>query len=329
MSKVCLVTGANGHLGNNLVRQLLDEGYTVKAGVRDIACTAPFEGLNCELVYVDILDKASIDQALQGVDILFQVAAVFKHWATDPEKDIVQTNVLGTEIVLEAAARAKLEKVVYISSVAAVGHDGSPLSEDRWNTDLSNPYYRSKILSEKKAYEVANRHGLWMVVILPAAMVGPNCFKLTPTMEYIRAVLKNELPFDPQFFFNFVDVRDVARGSISAMSNGQSGERYILANIKSLSMDDVVTALNTDSIALRVRTRAKAPKWLLLLVAWVQETVSMFSRKEASLTVSQVKTFFNVHQEYDISKARNALQYSPAMPSQAIKAAGEYLSVRL
>jgi dihydroflavonol-4-reductase len=325
MSKVCLVTGANGHLGNNLVRQLIEQGYTVKAGVRDTSNTAPFDGLDCELVYTDILNKQAMEQALDGVDILFQAAAVFKHWAADPEKEIVEANIKGTETVIEAAATAGVKQVIYISSVASVGHNGLPLAEDSWNNDLSNPYYRSKILSEQRAHALAKQHGLWMAVVLPAAMVGPNCHKLTPTMEFVDLLLRNQLPFDPQFFFNFVDVRDVASGAISAVTNGANGERYILANVSSSAMSEVVDALNEISTNLRVKQRRKAPKWLLLMIGRIQEIVSAITKKEAGLTVSQVETFFGVRQEYDISKARGALSYSPASPHQAIKAAGKYL----
>ena len=70
MSALCLVTGANGHLGNTLVRALLDQGYRVRAGVRDITRTAPFAGLDCQLVYAELQDEAAMLKALDGVDVL-------------------------------------------------------------------------------------------------------------------------------------------------------------------------------------------------------------------------------------------------------------------
>ena len=79
MTKINLVTGANGHLGNNLVRALLARGETVRASVRNPENTAPFEGLDCEIVQADLMDKDSLLRALDGVDTLYQVAAVFKH----------------------------------------------------------------------------------------------------------------------------------------------------------------------------------------------------------------------------------------------------------
>lgn len=328
MSKVCLVTGANGHLGNNIVRLLIEDGFTVKAGVRDTTNTAAFKGLECELVHTDILDRQSMLNALDGVDILYQAAAVFKHWAADPEKEIVEANIKGTEIVLEAAAACGVEKTVYVSSIAAVGHDQKRLSDTSWNNDLSNPYYRSKILSEQKAHQIAKQHNLWMAVVLPATMVGPNNQKLTPSMEFIDLIQAQKLPFDPQFSFNYVDVRDVARGAISAVANGVSGERYILANSKCSSLTEVINALNDSNPSTRIKQRPKAPKWLLLVVARIQEFAAAITKNEAGLTVSQVETFFGVPQEYDISKARDVLNYKPVSPAAAIQAAGDYLKLK-
>ena len=129
MSKLCLVTGANGHLGNTLVRALLARGDKVRAGVRNLDNRTPFEGLACELVYAELQDKTAMRKALEGVDVLYQVAAVFRHWARDPYEEIILPNINGTRLLLEAAAEAGVRRIVYVSSVAAVGHNGhiSPL----------------------------------------------------------------------------------------------------------------------------------------------------------------------------------------------------------
>ena len=100
MTKLNLVTGANGHLGNNLVRALLERGETVRASVRNPKDTLPFEGLDCEIVQADLMDKDSLTRALEGVDTLYQVAAVFKHWARDPQKEIIEPNLQGTRNIL-------------------------------------------------------------------------------------------------------------------------------------------------------------------------------------------------------------------------------------
>src|ERR1035437_4643543 len=96
----CLVTGANGHLGNNLVKELVCQNYQVRASVRNVENKEPFTGVNCELVYADMLDKTSLKEAMEGIEIVFHVAAVFTHWSPNPQKDIIAPNLIGTRNVI-------------------------------------------------------------------------------------------------------------------------------------------------------------------------------------------------------------------------------------
>ena len=326
MGSVCLVTGANGHLGNNLVRALLDKNWTVRAGVRNLENTQPFLDLDCELVYAELQDKEAMVNALQGVDVLFQVAAVFKHWAKDPEAEIVSANVDGTRVVLEAAAKAGVRKVVYVSSVAAIGHNGESLDESQWNTDMSNPYYRSKILSEQQAWKTARELELSMVSLLPSAMIGPNAHALTDTMEFIEMVRTKRIPMNPNFYFNFIDVRDVAEAAISAATEGKEGERYIVANKKSSGFESIIDAANVVKPGYKVPPTA--PKWLLLCIAYLSESVSKITGKRTSMTVSQVNLFYGVKQEYNTSKSLNAFNWSPRTPEQSLRDVFTYLEKR-
>lgn len=143
MTNICLVTGANGHLGNNLVRALLDKGEKVRASVRNVNYLEPFEGLDCEVVYADLLDREFLSKATKGVDTLYQVAAVYKIWAKNPEEEILCVNLEGTKNVLEIAAEQSVNKVVYVSSTAALDHSSVPMDETNWNSDFLNPYYQS------------------------------------------------------------------------------------------------------------------------------------------------------------------------------------------
>lgn len=326
MNALSMVTGANGHLGNTLVRALLARGQHVRAGVRDPdRCTA-LGGLDCQRVRAELLDPESLRRALQGVDVLYQVAAVFKHWAKDPHAEIVEVNVQGTRNVLRAAAEAGVRRVVYVSSVAAVGHNGQRLDESSWNTDQQNPYYRSKVLSERAAWETAQAYDLPMVAVLPSAIIGPNATRLTDTMGFLAAVLARKVALDPNFYFNFVDVRDVADGLIRAAEKGQPGQRYILANQRPSSLSEVIEALNTLSPGYRVPRRA--PKALLLLIAWLQEQRALFTAQPAELMISQVQMFYGVRQAYCIDKATNELGYQPRSPHDALKQAFAYLLAR-
>jgi dihydroflavonol-4-reductase len=326
MDNISLVTGANGHLGNNLVRTLIAKGETVRAGVRNLEDTKMFDGLDCELIYTEMTDAQSMRQALEGVDVLYHVAAVFKHWAKNPQEDIITPNVFGTEVVLEAARQSGVQKIIYVSSVAAVGHDGSKLNETHWNTEKNNAYYRSKILSEQKAWHLAKKYQLPMVSVLPSAMIGPNIDRLTDTMSFLESIRKQALPIDPNFLFNFVDVEDVAEGLYLAAQKGTPGERYILANEEASSVSDIVNVARTFNK--HHESPKKIPKWLLYCFASLEELKAKLFTKQAGLIRSQVDLFYGVAQEYDISKSRLELGYRPRPPADAIFRTLAYLENR-
>ena len=320
-NKISLVTGANGHLGNALVRALLANGQTVRAGVRRLEDHRPFQGLDCERVPLELMDAASLQRALTDVNVLYQVAAVFRHWAPDPEQDIVRPNVEGTRLILQAAAAAGVRKVVYVSSVAAVGHDGSTRDESHWNEETDNPYYRSKIVSERAAWQTAHQLGLPLVTVLPGTMVGPYVHRLTDTMKFLDTVRAGKVPLDPDFHFNFVDVRDVASAMIEAAKRGRPGERYILANRHSSSLVDMLQALGNGR-----RAPPKAPRALLMLLAGMQEMLARFTGSTPELLRSQVRLFHGVRQEFNITKAERELGYSPRPPAEALAAGFAWLA---
>lgn len=324
MSQLSLVTGANGHLGNNLVRLLIAKGKRVRAGVRNLKNTEILEGLDCETVYAEMTDPKSMYQAMEKVDVLYHVAAVFKHWSKNPDNEIIKPNVQGTEVVLEAAHRAGVKKVVYVSSVAAVGHDGSKLNELNWNDEETNAYYRSKILSEQKAWQLAEKYKLHMVSVLPSAMIGRSIDRLTDTMIFLESVRTKTLPIDPNFFFNFVDVQDVAEGIFFASGKGIVGQRYILANEHSSSLEDILNAARKLYPA--YQSPPRFPKWALYCAAFLSELKARALGTPADLMRSQVELFYGVKQEYDISKARRELGYAPRPPEEAIVNALRYLT---
>lgn len=328
MAGLSLVTGANGHLGNNVVRALFGQGESVRAGVRNLSLSEPFEGLGCEVVRADLTDKASLLEALEGVDTLYQVAAVFRHWARDPEKEIVNPNLEGTRNVLEAAAESGVRRVVYVSSIAALDKSSlyrkGPFDEGSWNANYyGNPYYRSKVESEKLAWRLAGELELELVSVLPSTIVGPNCFRLTPSMGVLKRVLDGDLPVDVGFRFNFVDVRDVAEGMIAAAERGRSGERYILAGDESMGISRMVEIAREFNPALRIPS--KVPKPVLLGAASLMELGGKLTGREPEILRSQVKMYYGVEQEFVIEKARRELGYAPRSSEEAVRGCFAYL----
>ncbi len=230
--KPTLVTGANGHVGNNLCRQLVARGERVRAMIRASADPAPLAGVDVEIVRGDIMDPVGTAAAVDGCGRVYHTAAGFLMWAKDPERDIIRPSVDGTRNVVEAAARAGVEKLVYTSSSGTIGHADSPAA--RWDETRPYPephthYLRGKIAAEKEAFAVAKRTGLALVSIHPGLILGPRFWKPSESVGQIIQFVNQGAPVYFDGGFSVVDVEDVARGAILAMEKGRSGERYILA----------------------------------------------------------------------------------------------------
>lgn len=325
--KLALVTGANGHLGNNLVRLLIEKGIPVRASVRNIENRVPFAGLNCEVVQADITDKQSLINALQGVEVFYAVGAVFKLWAKDPKKEIYDINLQGTKNTIEAAAEAGVKRIVYVSSIAATDFSKLPIKESNgYNRDRRDMYFNSKNDGEKLAFELAKKHHIELVAILPSAMIGSEAFMpLSVSYNIISLILKKQIPIETKITLNWIDVRDVAEGCYLAAMKGKNGERYILANEKCMSIKDTTRIAQELFPELKVKLPMAVPKAVLFLAAWLMETGSKLSGKAPLITTKDIAMFSGLQQDFDISKARTELGFSPKSQIQVIKEAMYYL----
>lgn len=323
-----LVTGANGHLGNNLVRLLIAKGYSVRASVRNIKNKRPFEGLDCEVVQADITDKRSMVQALRGVETLYAVGAVFKLWAKDPQTEIYDVNMDGCKIMIAAAAEAGVKRIVYVSSIAALDYTkGIPISEESgYNPDRRDMYYNSKNDGEKLAFELAKKYNIELVAVLPSAMIGGVIAdRLSNSNEILKAILNNKLPIETKIMLNWIDVNDVAEGCILAATKGQSGERYILANEKCMTITESIELANELFPELKLKKPIPVPKFVLFLFGALLGLGAKISGKAPAMTTKEVNMFYGLVQDFDISKARRELGFNPKPSKQALKSALSYM----
>lgn len=327
-NNLALVTGANGHLGNNLVRLLLEKGIPVRASVRNIANKEPFAGLDCEVVQADITDKASLVRALQDVHTFYAVGAVFKLWAKEPKKEIYEANLAGTRNIIEAAAQAKVKRIVYVSSIAALNYKNLPTRESNgYNTDRRDWYYNSKNDGEKLAFELAKKHDIELVAVLPSAMIGSEAFApLSVSYNILKLILNKEVPVETHITLNWIDVKDVAEGCYLAATRGKDGERYILANEKCTSIKETTQIAQQLFPEAKIKLPMAVPKPILLLIAWFMELTSKLTGKAPLLSVKDVAMFSGLQQNFDTSKARNELGFTPAPPKEAVKNALRYLA---
>ena len=332
MSKeISLVTGANGHLGNNLVRLLLSKNHTVRASVRNLKNKQPFNGLDCEVVQADIIDRESLKRAFKGVTNLYAVGANFSMWAKNPKVEIYDNNVQGARNVFEIANECGIKNIVFVSSVASLDFTKLPANVDNgYNKDRRNWYYNSKNDSDKLALELGNKYKIRTVLVLPSAMIGQEAYKLSYSNNLVFQIINGEIPVEKlNITLNWIDVKDVALGSYNAMQKGNNGERYILANEKHTSMQESVKIAAEEFPNLKLKIPKKVPKFLLYSVAGLMELTSKFTGKEPLLQRHYIDMFYGLKQDYDITKSRNEIDFNPKSSKQALIEAMQYLKKRL
>jgi dihydroflavonol-4-reductase len=232
-----LVTGANGHLGFNLTRALVERGYRVRASVRSLTDedkTAAIKQIqNVEVVEANLDRPDQLRTAMEEIDVLFHVAAVFAYFPERGEDDMLRASIQGAENALRAAADARVRKVVLTSSAVTIPltKPGEPPStENDWNTDLRVPYVRAKTMGEKRAWEVAHDLHLDLVTVLPGAIAGPGFQRNTPSIDVLQGIMAGTMRWGaPKSNFPYVDVRDVVSAHILAAEKNVSG-RFIACN---------------------------------------------------------------------------------------------------
>ena len=264
-----LVTGGSGFVGRAVVLELLAQGRPVRVLARNPEHPA-LAGLAVEVALGDLRDRASLESALTGCSRLFHVAADYRLWVPDPEA-MYAVNVEGTRNLLAAARAQGVSRVVYTSTVGALGNpgDGTPGSEATpvSLSDMVGHYKRSKFLAEQVALEFAAQ-GLPLVVVNPSTPVGPWDWRPTPTGQMIVDFLKGRMPAYLETGLNLIHVNDVARGHLLAEAKGEVGEKYILGH-ENLSLSQLFQLL--AEISGRPAPRVKLPYWPVLALAYIDE----------------------------------------------------------
>jgi dihydroflavonol-4-reductase len=231
MSKV-LITGATGFIGNHVTRLCLERGDDVRVMVMPGEDRSPLDGMELEIVEGNLLDPASLARAVQGVDRLYHLAALFAVWTRDPDLHF-KINVQGAESMMRAAMNSGVEKVVFTSSIAAIGVAGKGKLANEETPFDSWPFASDYILSKYISHQLVKGlvcEGLPVTMVMPALPFGPGDRAPTPTGSMIVSALKGKMKNYWDAGVCAVDVRDVAAGHLLAMDRGGIGESYILAS---------------------------------------------------------------------------------------------------
>ncbi|MCZ6476569.1 MAG: NAD-dependent epimerase/dehydratase family protein [Gammaproteobacteria bacterium] len=315
-----LVTGANGFIGAAVVRALLEAGQQVRALVRAGSDRSNLHGVDVEVVEGDITVAETLDAAMTGCRFVFHLAADYRLWVPDP-KPMYATNVQGSVNVIEAAARAGVEKLVYTSSVAVLGAnaDGTPADEATPVAveDMIGHYKRSKYLAEEAVGKRAHELGLAVVTVNPSTPIGPGDIKPTPTGRIIVDAAAGRIPAYVDTGLNVVHVDDVAGGHLLALGSGISGQRYILGGTD-LSLRQILSLVAARTG--RSSPRVRLPHWFVAPVAYVSEGWARLTGTEPRVSVDGVRMSAK-RMYFSSAKAVRELGYRSRPPEEAISAA--------
>lgn len=314
-----LVTGATGFVGSAVVRALLKAGVEVRVLARRDSDFSNLQQFKIDGVYGDLRDTDSLRKALAGCQQLYHVAAHYALWARNPSI-FYDVNVTGTTNIMEAARDVGTERIVYCSTIGAiglppgggVGTEDTPVSLEQ----MAGHYKRSKYLAEQEVLKRA-RAGLPVVIVNPSAPVGEGDVKPTPTGQMIVDFMKGRMPAYIETGMNIVDVDDVAAGHLLAMEKGRIGERYILG-ASNLMLREIfemlsrLTGVKAPSL--------KLPRELVLPLAYLNLAFSSVTGIPPRIPLEGVKMAkYKMH--YDCSKAIRELGIPQTPPEVALEKA--------
>lgn len=312
-----VVTGAPGHLGNNLVRELVQRTFKVRALALPGESIDCLGGLPVEVLRGDVRDFDFLCRAFEGADTVFHLASMISigpgHW------DLLQeVNVGGTRNVAEACLRTGVRRLVYTSSIHALVEpphgvpvdESSPCDPHRIPTE----YGKSKAMATLEVLKAVSR-GLDAVILFPTGMIGPYDFRPSEAGRLLLQFAGGRIPFSLEGGFDFVDVRDVAVGHFLAAERGKTGERYILSG-QWISVDEILRCVSQFTGAPVARVRL--PRTVARVLARAAEVYSRFSGRAPLFTVEALELLYS-NSTTSSEKARRELGYSPRPIRQTIE----------
>lgn len=315
MSRV-LVTGANGFLGVWLVKGLIAEGHTVMALVRNPNKEPELLSLKCQIIKGDVTDLASLEAAFWDVEYVFHLAGVIAYKPSEREL-MEQVNVQGTANVIKACLQRRVKRLVYVSSVVAVGAGFTPeviLNEtSSYNLKSYNfGYFETKRKAEELVLQAVQKHELEAVILNPSTIYGYGDFQKGSRRTQLK-VAQGKFPFYTSGGVSIVAVEDAVAGIIAAWHQGRSGERYILSG-ENLLIKDLFEKI--ARIAGVPAPRFQIPNWILFLLGHLGDFLNSLGWS-SSLSYENAKVATLYHW-FDCSKAKKELGFKPRPADQAL-----------
>jgi len=313
--KVSVLTGASGHVGYALLKELIANGENIRILIRKD--NPIFDNLKCEKVYGDVTDPSSLEKAFDGADIVYHVAGVIDV-NTGNEDIVYKVNVDGTKNVVAACKKCGVRRLAFTSSVDAIPPlpDNELMHEiDHFSPELvEGTYAKTKAIATQYVLDSANEN-FEVVIGHPAACIGPYDYKVSSVGEMVRMFMFGSFPVTMDFgAYNFVDVRDVAKGIYLAAQKAKSGECFILSG-EVLKIDDFIAILSMKCLTRKPSFIFK--KWMADSVAPIAEMYYKAAKKTPIFTRYSIRKLVS-NCNFSYEKAQKELGYSPISAKESL-----------
>jgi dihydroflavonol-4-reductase len=317
------VTGGTGFIGGAVVRRLLAAGHDVHVLVRSGTNTRQLQGHSVEQVLGDLENLESLRRGMRGCDCVFHVAALYSYWGHRWE-DYYRANVEGTRRVLEAACEEGVKRIVYTSSISALGlcKEGVPATEDTPSSlsDKIGFYQHSKFMAEEVVLDYASK-GLPVIIVNPSSPVGLGDHKPTPTGQIVVDFLKGRMFGYVDTGLNIVDVEDVATGHLLAAEHGRIGEKYILGG-ENLTLKQILDLLS--EVSGRPQVRLRIPHWVAQAWSYVDVTLARLRPHHIPAATPEKVRLSRRYEFFDPGKAVRELGLPQTPAREALRKAVEW-----
>ncbi len=322
------ITGANGFIGNHLVRLVLETNHRPVALLQrgtDARPLADLEG-RYDRVWGDVLDAASLDRFAGQCDVVVHLAGVNRYWAEDPSV-FVKVNVDGVRNVANACRRRGVRKLVHVSSCITLGASDAPVARNEDSpfnlAALDFVYAKTKKAGEEEMKRQAREHGLPVVIVNPASAIGEMDYGPTPIGKPVADIARGLWPVYVAGGACFIDVKDVARGIWLALEKGTIGRQYLLAG-ENLTHREFMSLVS--EAAGGARPRLMIPRAFLAAVAvGLEWTADHVTRRPPAVTRSMAH-LVGRYLYFDGSRARAELGFEPGPVRTGIGRAVRWLS---
>lgn len=317
----CVVTGASGHIGNVLVRDLISKNYEVKVFVLKNENVDYLKELNVEICYGDVRDLESLKEAFRGADIVFHLAGIIDI-GTVNKKFIYSVNVGGTKNVLQACREEKVKKLVYTSSVHAIPEkpkneiitETKEFSEDK----VKGIYAKTKAEATKYLLENVSQdldNNPEIIIVHPSGVIGPYEYIPSNLGQLVIDCANKKIGAYLDGGYNFVDVRDVANGVVLAAEKGKNGECYILAGHK-VSVKELMKKI--EAVTKVKMPTFKIARWFAYATGFLSEIYYKIVKQKPLFTSYAVYTL-GTNCNFSNEKAEKELGYTIRPIDETIK----------